>query len=476
MNYNEAMWKRCLSALKAFLNSSWLLPLGAAGVLLLGFLIGCGCTAISSYLGDSPWWLTALGITGVVLFLLGCLLGLCVPLWLLIMTVWRLKQRQLMRALGCWVSSALAAGVAVGVAFASFLQMLSGGPDCYAVGLTVPEDKEFVLPRNMTFFCNMDIPPRVEALRSLRPELPEIPRVYELSAATAQEFAALTEQELASASPEQLHEYMQRARQTEALAGAHEVVAPNLQKLSAEAPELLQEYMLRALYAEASNLRFNSPVLAADSLIYPAHENDPQAHVLRAYLAERRIYSAEGERTYADYPTALWKYPLQNGWYVAHRVGFPFGNDNSVELPVVRAQLQRLDAALAPLAENPTREQLDALLPPTPEHPFLCLWEDSAGIYDMMIVIPADYEAGTFELRVHEYTTHKPIVFGNRWRPEVKLGDVCRVISSDGSLMVSSGNWGEYYGSEWEIWFTPASGGEARCVSRQPFLMMGWQH
>lgn len=476
MNYNEAMWKRCLSALKAFLNSSWMLPLGAAAVLLLGFLLNVGSSMLANYLGEAPGWLWGFAITGGLLFLLGVLSGLCVPLWLLIMTVWLLKQHLLKRVLFCWGSSALAAVVAFGVANGMILYMLSGGPDCYAAGLTVPEDKEFVLPRNMTFFCNMDIPPRVEALRSLRPELPEIPRVYELSAATAQEFAALNPQVLASASPEQLHEYMQRARQTESLAGAHEVVALNLQKLSAEAPELLQEYMLRALYAEASNLRFNSPVLAADSLIYPAHENDPQAHVLRAYLAECKIYSSEGERTYADYPTARWKYPLQNGWYVAHRVGFPFGNDNSVELPVVRAQLQRLDAALAPLAENPTREQLDALLPPTPEHPFLCIWEDGAGIYDMMIVIPADYEAGSFELRAHEYTTGKPILFRNRWRPEVKLGDVCRVISSDGSLMVSSGNWGEYYGSEWEIWFTPASGGEPRCVSRQPFLMMGWQH
>lgn len=93
----------------------------------------------------------------------------------------------------------------------------------------------------------------------------------------------------------------------------------------------------------------------------------------------------------------------------------------------------------------------------------------------MLIVIPVDYEAGSFELRAHEVTTGRRISFSQRWRREVRLGDVCRLICSDDLFTVFSGDWGEYYGSEWEIWFTPAAGGGARCVGRQPFLMMGWQ-
>lgn len=415
-----------------------MLPLGAAGLLILGFLMSLVCSMIASYMGESPAWLVPFGITGVLLFLLGMLMGLCVPLWLLVMTVLQLKQGLVKRVLLCWGSSAIAAVMALGVACASLLQMLSGGPDYYASGLTVPADKEFVLPRDMTFFCNMDIPPRVEELRALRPNLPEIAC---------------------------------RSVETD---GAEELSAPNLMKLSGEAPELLQEYMLRALYAEATNPRFNSPVLPADASIYLAHKNDPQTHVLRSYLAEIKIYSSSGVSTAADYPSARWQYPLQNGWFVAHAVGTWYEEPSRHR--VLLEELRRLDAALAPLAENPTRENLDSLLPPTPEHPFLCLWENSPGCYDVMMLIPFDYEAGSFELRAHESSTHKPVAFSKRWRPEVKLGEVCRVISSDGSLMVSSGNWGEYYGSEWEIWFTPASGGEARCVSRQSFLMMGWQH
>ena len=288
------------------------------------------------------------------------------------------------------------------------------------------------------FFSNMDIPRRVKELRALRPNLPRI-----------------------------------TCSDTET-AAAQELSAPNLMKLSAEAPELLHEYMLRALYAEATNPLFNSPVLPVDGPLYLAHENDPQTHVLRAYLGEFRIHSSSGVRTAADYSAARWKFPLQNGWFVAHAVGMWYSEPS--EHHVLLAALRRLDDALAPLAENPTRETLDSLLPPTPSHPFLCLWENSPGVYDMMMVIPVDYEAGTFELRAHEYTTHKPVAFSKRWRPEVKLGEVCRVISSEDSLMVSSGNWGEYYGSTWEIWFTPAAGGEPRRVSSQNFLMMGWQH
>lgn len=73
-------------------------------------------------------------------------------------------------------------------------------------------------------------------------------------------------------------------------------------------------------------------------------------------------------------------------------------------------------------------------------------------------------------------TLRRSFFFTNYWRDEKKLGDVCRVICSDNSNMVYSGNMGEYYGSVWEIWFTPAGGGDARRVNSQLFLMEGYQH
>lgn len=432
--------QKIVAWLNKFLKSCWMLPLGAAAVLLLGFLLNIACEMISSSLGDSPGWLVFFGVLGGLLFLLGVLGGLCVPLWLLVMTAWLLKKGQVKRTLCCWGASALAAVVAVVVGAGCLLQLLGGGPDLYARGLTVPEDKDFVLPRSMSFIENMEVSPRVQALRKLRPELPAI----------------------------------RRKAWGSAVAPIPEL--PNLEKLTRNAPELLHEYLLRALYAEAVNPRFNSPVLAADVAVYLAHENDPQTHALRAYLADVSIVTADGMVTEVDSPSARWKLPLHNGWYIAYTLNWYDRDRNPEENPNLADELLRLDDALAPLAQNPTSEQLDALLPPVPPQPFLCIWDANGGAYDMLIVIPAGYETGSFEVRAHEYTTGKPVRFYNRWRDEVKLGEVCRLICSRDSLIVYSGDWGEYYGSEWEIWFTPASGGEPRRVSCQPFLMMGWQH
>ena len=92
------------------------------------------------------------------------------------------------------------------------------------------------------------------------------------------------------------------------------------------------------------------------------------------------------------------------------------------------------------------------------------------------MVIPPDYPEGTFELRAEEYTTGKRIRFKNRFLPEKRLGNVCRIICSDRWSTVYSGDWSEYYGSRWQIWFTPKDGGEPQCVNSQNFLMMGWMH
>lgn len=425
--------------LKCFFGSCFLLPLGAAAVLLAGFSLDYVCEWIYHEWHVWPPVLRVLSYIGGFLFLLGVLAGLSVPLWLFIMTIRLFRRGETAQLLRCWGASALAGVVAIGVGMGLVTQAFSGSNgDDFARGLAVPSDREFVLPRGLTLFCNREIPQRVRELHEMAAPLPTV---------ESNEVADVM-------NPEQS--------------------IPNLRKLSREAPELLHEYLLRVLYAEATDPRFNSPLLDTAGP-YPAHENDPQTHARRAYLAQRHVFSPEGETTYADYPIARWRIPLQNGWYMAHTVTWHERDLQPAEHPEIAARLHRIDTALAPLAHTPTREQLDALLPPLPKHPFLCIHEETAGCYDMLIVIPAEYEAGTFELRAHEVTTGKPISFRQDWHAEKKLGNVCRVICSNRALTVFSGNWGEYYGSEWQIWFTPATGGAPRCVSSQPFVMMGWQ-
>jgi len=428
-----------LNSLRRFFGSSFLLPLGAAAVLLAGFLMNNTAEWIYEKWHVWPQVLRMLSFTGGLLFLVGVLAGLLVPLWLFMMTIRLFRRGETLRLLRCWGASVLAGIVALGVGMGLATQAFGGGHgDDFARGLSVPSDREFVLPRGLTFFCNWEIPPRVRELHEMAAPLPAV-------------------------APNEIADVM-----------VPEQSVPNLLKLTREAPELLHEYLLRVLYAEATDPRFNSPLLDTVGP-YPAHENDPQTHTRRAYLAQHHVFSPEGEMTEADYPIARWRLPLQNGWYIAHTVDWHERDIRPAEHPGVAARLQQIDTALAPLAQSPTQEQLDALLPPLPKHPFLCIHEETAGCYNMLIVIPAEYEAGTFELRAHEVTTGKPISFQQEWLPEVKLGKVCRVICSNCSLTVFSGNWGEYYGSEWQIWFTPATGGSPRCVSRQPFVMMGWQ-
>jgi glycosyltransferase involved in cell wall biosynthesis len=121
-----------------------------------------------------------------------------------------------------------------------------------------------------------------------------------------------------------------------------------------------------------------------------------------------------------------------------------------------------------------TREGLDALLPPLPDKPVIVLREGfQPGIYKAVLVVPLDYPEGTFQLKACEYTRKTPLSM-----PPVELApepyrEFCKLAVSD-DFTVYSGEWGELYASTWELHFTPADGGESRCVNSQLYLMQGW--
>ncbi len=414
------------SRIRSFLRSSWRLPaLTAAGQSLsLGIVWGLDYVSLNHGL-DIPVWL---GLPVAIIFPGFLLLGLLLPVWLLIMSIrWFRKREWQQLALG-WGSSIGAAIVALGVIVGTLMHTLAGAPDNFAKGLSIPAEVHFVHPRNMTFFRNEEYEAVTAPLRAAAPRLPQ-------------------------------------------LAEKGEASAPNLRKLSLEAPELLQEYMLRCLYAEAVNPQFTAHVL--QSPLLPTHENDPQTHFRSIRLDERCSYNGQSI-TRRDCPEATWSLPLENGWSIMVRKP-DFCTDQQEQLDYTQ-DIATLDASLADLARTPTQEYLDSILPPLPDKPFVCLWDKGPGVYEMMLIIPGNYGEGSFELRAHEYTSGRRISFSHRFLPEKTLGNVCRVICSDGWCTVFSGDWNEYYGSTWEIWFTPASGGEARCVNAQNFLMMGWMH
>ena len=219
---------------------------------------------------------------------------------------------------------------------------------------------------------------------------------------------------------------------------------PHTEKLAKEAPELLHQYVIRSLYAEAVNPRFFSAILFEYQRAYLWHAESPEMY---------RYWDAAEARPEID---------LGNGWKWRY--------DKAVD---AQGDADRLEAELAPLAENPTMAQLDAMLPPVPDVPFLSLrkdWSCDHNVklcYGALLVVPESYPLGKFTLKAYESTKRKHISFDN-----VNFGNG-EEKSCSWDMRVYSGREGQYYGSIWEIWFTPADGGDARCVATQEFLMMG---
>lgn len=229
--------------------------------------------------------------------------------------------------------------------------------------------------------------------------------------------------------------------------------APNVEKLVAEAPELLLEYKLRA---------------ACHVVLTPGVKVAPHLDTLRR--VDEHHLGAECHFWRED--DIIWQKPLQNGWEIYTRCS-DWG-DNKVPSAFELKKLQMLNEGLAALAANPTREGLDALLPPLPDKPTLVLREDfQPGIYKAMLVVPRDYPEGTFRVKACEYTRKTPLSMELVELTPEPYREFCKLAVSD-DFTVYSGEWGELYASTWELHFTPADGGESRCVNSQVYLMQGW--
>ena len=436
LDVNLVMY-RCYEMLCRLMNRSWVVPLAVAGN-FTAFMLFCivadyNLRANGHDYDALPGWRIPMVIWGAVV-LLSVLGALC---WLVAQTVRCCLHARWGHLVLSWIYSGLSVvGSLVLSLFMAFFCFLGGGADPYARGLEIPQDREFVLPRELVIFENLGAPLRVLQLRDMKPALPSAPELRELPS------------------------------------------VPALQKLSEQAPELLQGYLLRSLYAEATNPRFNSPVLGLAGSVFLAHEHDAQSYLLRTVRTKKVMEVVREERqriSLGELPQYRWQLPLKNGWSVVYNPRFEY-SDEELRPDKVAGQVQRLNDALVPLAQNPTREQLDALLPPLPQKPFLCLWDaDSGGCYRALVVLPSDYKGGTVELRAHELTTGKPVYFHSEKMPVVPLGEVCSV-AADEDLLVISGDWGEYYVAVWEIWYSPADGAEPRCLASQEFVIMGWQH
>ena len=254
--------------------------------------------------------------------------------------------------------------------------------------------------------------------------------------------------------------------------------APHLALLAQEHPELLRELWQRA------GILHNRELMKKE-------EDDP--HGPQDAWFRCRVYLSPAED--ASTPSELWGYKEQQlttmelgkGWQLRMSTRCVMDREQGRAESDERLEgytLQQLDAAFAELAANPTRETLDAMLP-LPPPPHLHLHQGSQpGIYALTLLLPKDARTdGHYELRAYEYNT------GEELSLDREAGDISltqakesrqRVWELDSlrawtktDLTVYTGDWGQYYGSRWELWFVPNEG-EREQVSEQLFLMQGW--
>lgn len=254
--------------------------------------------------------------------------------------------------------------------------------------------------------------------------------------------------------------------------------APHLALLAQEHPELLRELWQRA------ELLHNRELLKKE-------EDDPHGPQDAWYRCLAYLTPAEDAST----PSELWGYEEQQlstvelgkGWLLRMVTRCVMDREQGRAESDERLEgytLQQLDAAFAALAANPTRETLDVMLP-LPPPPHLHLSQGfQPGIYDITLLLPKDARTdGHYELRAYEYNTGEELSLDREAR-DISLTQAKesrqRVWELDAlrawtktDFTVYTGDWGQYYGSRWEVWFVPNEG-EREKVCEQLFLMQGW--
>lgn len=414
--------------LRYALGRNWEMPVVAlvGNIACTGMAVFLSGLSTSASVEERHWLGTLLGYVLAPQLLL--FLGL--PLWLLALTVFRLRKSQYYVG-WAWFWSLLAGLAMLPCIVISSLSTSIGYYDDFTLGVSIPDELAPERKPGMAVPVGMHFQPPLSEGDDAA--LPPIVKQYADMCETDNGVSVSDDEDL----PDN---------------------APNVEKLAAEAPELLMEYKLRAFCYRA----LTPGVKAAPHLSMLQH---PREHAL---LREEEIWHSE--------ESAVWQVALSGGWKIYHRE-YRWGK-KEIPSKFERKRLKLLDEALAPLAAEPTREKLDSLLPPLPDKPSIVLVQHfQPGIYRMMLVVPRDYPEGSFRVTAREYPRGREL--RTRTLDTLQLtarpyASICQLACAPDSFTVYSGEWGEYYASVWDLHFTPATGGESRCVNSQIYLMQGW--
>ena len=246
--------------------------------------------------------------------------------------------------------------------------------------------------------------------------------------------------------------------------------AENLEKLAQQHPDLLREFVFRAKL-------LNEPgCIHSEACTDQPGSANMQTCFVRLLCAgmppsdwRRDPFERSGNAT-ADAVEEL-----GNGWTLASyvRKGYDVGGDKAENERLRGYAIQRFDALFAKLAQNPAMETIDSLLP-LPQTPRLQLAESSSrGIYHLTLWLPKDARRdGHYQIRAFEYNTGTKLgIDGFHSKDVIVLEHALVMMQPD--FAVYTGDWGQYYGSRWQVWFVP-NRGEKELVCEQLFLMQGW--
>lgn len=251
--------------------------------------------------------------------------------------------------------------------------------------------------------------------------------------------------------------------------------AEHLERLAQEHPKLLRDLYRRA------------EVLVRNDFIFT--DEDDAGHDERPWLRCHLQLHGPGTTIRATYDATLgisnrldvYRHDLGNGWYLSLTVErvMTRDKDNTTQESMERLEgytMQRFDAAFAALADAPTAETLDAMLP-LPPRPSLHLVQGfQPGMYELSLFLPQDARTdGHYEIRAYEYESGEALSLDNQATLDpataVELHGAKVLTKHD--FMVYTGDWGQYYGSRWQVWFVPNKG-EREMVCQHLFLMQGW--
>lgn len=416
--------KKTLFFVRGLLSRNWVMPLVVvSGGIICAVMVGM----ISLLTVEASVEQRRLLSNIVDCFLVPQLLLLALlPLWLVVRTV-QLLVRKRKGIWMAWLWSFPAGIVAFVCLFNSVFYINFGCFDTFAADCKLPESMtpenspDMAVPVGMLFFDSMDgkpMPPVVQRWK----ERCEVD--YFISLNDSEE---LTEQ------------------------------TPNAEKLAAVAPDLLAEYKLRSFCRRALSPGYRAPAYL-DLLVHPED----------ADLRENHWKCRSRDEDF-------WSKVLSNGW----NISIACDKDESGEAVPDCFDLKGmklLDESLAPLAANPTRESLDALVAPLPKEPTLVLQaKGQPGNYRPILVVPLSYPEGTFSIKVQVQAVDGSL--SKLSLPELQLRparyqQLCQIADSE-PFRVYSGEWGEYYASIWSLYFT-STDGKTSLVNRQRYLMQGW--